>query len=242
MEKIDPKERLIFALDVHTRKEAESYVDKLEGVVDFFKVGIILHTVTGAGFVSDLIKRGKKVFLDLKFFDIADTVREAVRQVSELGIDFLTVHADRQVMNAAVEGKGNDHLKILAVTLLTNISVSDLKKMGIDKSPEEVVLQRAKMALECGCDGVIASGREVSVIKKETGGKLLVVTPGVRPAGASADGQKRFVTPSEAIRAGADYLVVGRPIKNAPDPAKAAEIILEEMKQAYGRMTGKPYG
>ncbi len=234
MEKINPKERLIFALDTPVRKEADRYVDELEGVVKFFKVGIILHTLTGTGFVSSLINKGKKVFLDLKYFDIADTVRYAVRQVSRLGVDFLTVHADRQVMKAAVEGKGSSDLRILAVTLLTDIAASDLRDMGIiDKNPGEVVLRRAKMAFECGCDGVIASGKEASIIKEETGGSFLVVTPGVRPAGAAADGQKRFVTPTEAIRAGADYLVVGRPIKNAPDPRSAALKILEEMDQAY---------
>lgn len=233
MENTDPKDRLIFALDTATVKEAESYVERLDGVVEFFKVGIILHTLTGAGFISSLIKRGKKVFLDLKYFDIADTVRDAVKQVAGLGVDFLTVHADRQVMKAAVEGKGGSGLKIFAVTLLTNMSASDVKEMGIDMSPEEVVLQRARMADESGCDGVIASGKEASMIKKETGGRLLVVTPGVRPAGASTDGHKRLVTPSETIRAGADYLVVGRPIKNAPDPRLAALSILEEMGNAF---------
>jgi orotidine-5'-phosphate decarboxylase len=235
MVNIDPKERLIFALDMPSRKEAEGYVDELEGVVSFFKVGIVLHTLTGSGYVSSLIKKGKKVFLDLKFFDIADTVRDTVRQVSELGIDFLTVHADRQVMKAAVEGKGSNGLKILAVTLLTDVSASNLKEMGINGSSEEVVLQRSRMSYECGCDGVIASGREASIIKKETGDSFLVVTPGVRPAGASTDGQKRFVTPSEAIRAGADYLVVGRPIKNAPDPREAALSIIEEMREGYNK-------
>ncbi len=230
---INSSERLIFALDTATEKEAVSYVERLNGVVEFFKVGIILHTLTGAGFVSTLVKKGKKVFLDLKYHDIADTVRDAVKQAAGLGVDFLTVHADRQVMEAAVEGKGESGLKILAVTLLTNMSASDVKEMGIALSPEEVVLQRAKMACECGVDGVVASGREASLVKKETGGKLLVVTPGVRPSGASADGQKRFVTPAEAIRAGADYLVVGRPIKNAPDPRSAAMSILEEMEKAF---------
>jgi orotidine-5'-phosphate decarboxylase len=233
MENIDPKDRLIFALDTATVREAEEFVARLDGVVSFFKVGIILHTLTGAGFVSSLAKRGKKVFLDLKYFDIGDTVRDAVKQAAGLGVDFLTVHADRQVMNAAVEGKGGSGMKILAVTLLTSVSASDLKEAGINLSPEEVVVRRAKIACECGCDGVIASGREASIIKKETGGKLLVVTPGVRPAGASVDGQKRIATPADAIRAGADYLVVGRPVKNAPDPRAAAMAILEEMGMAF---------
>jgi len=227
---VDPKERLIFALDVTTIKEAERYVEELDGVIDFFKVGIVLHTITGSSFVRHLIRKGKKVFLDLKFYDIPETVREAVRQVSGLGVDFLTVHAQRQVMEAAVEGKKGTHLKVLAVTLLTSMDTSDVDN---NKSPEEIVLQRAKVALECGCDGVVASGREVGMIKKETKGKLLVVCPGIRPKGLSIEDHKRHITPYEAIKAGADYLVVGRPIKNATSPRSAAVSILEEMKDAF---------
>lgn len=233
MEKVDPKNQLILALDTATVEEAEGLVEQMDGVVQFFKVGIILHTLTGAQFITGLIKRGKRVFLDLKFFDIADTVREAVKQVAGLGVDFLTVHADRQVMKAAVEGRGNSGLKVLAVTLLTDTSSEDVREMGIDMSPEEVVLCRAKMACGCGVDGVIASGQEVSAIKKETGDKLLVVTPGVRPFGTSPDGQKRVVTPAEAIKAGADYIVVGRPIRNAHNPRSAALAILKEMESAF---------
>lgn len=227
---VDPKERLIFALDVTTIKEAERYVEELDGVVDFFKVGIVLHTITGSSFVRHLIRKGKKVFLDLKFYDIPETVREAVRQVSGLGVDFLTVHAQRQVMEAAVEGKKDTPLKVLAVTLLTSMDTSDVDN---NKSPEEIVLQRAKVALECGCDGVVASGREVGMIKKETKGKLLVVCPGIRPKGLSIEDHKRHITPYEAIKSGADYLVVGRPIKNATSPRSAAVSILEEMKDAF---------
>jgi orotidine-5'-phosphate decarboxylase len=233
MADINSKERLIFALDVPTVTEAERFVSELEGVVEFFKVGIILHTSAGEGFVTRLVKKGKKVFLDLKFFDIADTVRDAVKQAAGMGVDFLTVHADRQVMTAAAEGKRGSRLKVLAVTLLTSMGASDLEDTGIKMTPEEVVLRRAKMAVECGCDGVISSGKEAALIKKETGGKLLVVTPGVRSAGGSTDGHKRFVTPASAIGSGADYLVVGRPIKNAPDPRSAAMEILEEMQQAF---------
>ena len=234
MEKIDPKERLIFALDTTTAGEAERFVGELDGLVDFFKVGIILHTVAGAGFVAGLIKRGKKVFLDLKYFDIADTVRDAVRQVAGMGVDFLTVHADRQVMESAVEGKGNAGLKILAVTLLTNMGISDIRETGITKMvPEELVLRRARMAAECGCDGVISSGQEASRIREQEGRNLLIITPGVRPSGASTGGHKRLITPAGAIQAGADYLVVGRPIKNAADPRSAASAILEEMGRAF---------
>jgi len=233
MGNVDPKERLIFALDVPTAGEAERYVDELDGIIDFFKVGIILHSVAGSGFVRELVRRGKKVFLDLKFLDIADTVRDAVRQVSGLGVTFLTVHAERQAMKAAAEGRAGSDLRILAVTLLTNLGISDLEETGIRMSPGEVVLRRARMAAECGCDGVISSGREAALIRKKTGGRLLIVTPGVRPAGSSSDGHKRLVTPSDAIRAGADYLVVGRPIRNAADRRSAASSILEEMRSAF---------
>ncbi|MCM8762615.1 MAG: orotidine-5'-phosphate decarboxylase [Candidatus Omnitrophica bacterium] len=227
---VDPKSRLIFALDVTTRKEAERYVEELDGLVDFFKVGIILHTITGIEFVREIIKKGKKVFLDLKFYDIPETVRDAVKQVSLLGVDFLTVHAQRQVMEAAVEGKKSRSLKVIAVTLLTSMDASDV---GIEKSPEEIIVQRAKMAAECGCDGVVASGKEAGVIKKETEGKLFVVCPGIRPAGYDTGLHKRQSTPYQAIRAGADYLVVGRPIRDAPSPRSAALSILEEMKSAF---------
>ncbi|MCM8820360.1 MAG: orotidine-5'-phosphate decarboxylase [Candidatus Omnitrophica bacterium] len=227
---VDPKSRLIFALDVTTRKEAERYVEELDGIVNFFKVGIILHTITGIEFVRELIRKGKKVFLDLKFYDIPETVRDAVRQISLSGVDFLTVHAQRQVMEAAVEGKKGSPLKVIAVTLLTSMDASD---MGIDKSPEEIVVQRAKLAAECGCDGVVASGREASVIKKETEGKLFVVCPGIRPAGYDTGHHKRQSTPYQAIKSGADYLVVGRPIRDATSPRSAALAILEDMEHDF---------
>lgn len=227
---VDPKERLIFALDVPTRQEAERYVRELDGVVDFFKVGIILHTNTGIEFARELIKKGKKVFLDLKFYDIPETVKDAVRQVSLSGVNFLTVHAQRQVMEAAVEGKKGSSLKVIAVTLLTSMEAPDA---GMNKSSEEIVLSRAKMAAECGCDGVVASGREAGIIKKETAGKLLVVCPGIRPEGFSAGDHKRHITPYEAIKSGADYLVVGRPIRDAVSPRSAALAILEEMRGSF---------
>lgn len=225
----DPKQRLIFALDVSSRKEAERYVDELDGVVDFFKVGIILHTVTGGGFVEQLIKQGKRVFLDLKFYDIPETVRDAVRQTALLGADFITVHAQRQVMEAAVDGKKGSQLKVFAVTLLTSMDASDT---SAGKSSEEIVLERAKLALECGCDGVVASGREAGIIKEATKGNFLVICPGIRPAGTSPERHKRTVTPSDAIKAGADYLVVGRPIKEAVSPRLTAQKIIEEIYTA----------
>ncbi|MCX8082428.1 MAG: orotidine-5'-phosphate decarboxylase [bacterium] len=226
---IFPEERLIFALDMFTQKEAERYVEELDGIVNFFKVGIILYTITGPAFVEYLIKRNKKVFLDLKFYDIPETVRDAVKQVSLLGVEFLTVHSQRQVMEAAVEGKRGSLLRILAVTLLTSMDAADV---GTGKSSEEVVIERAKLAAECGCEGVVASGMEAGLIKKQTEGKLLVVCPGVRPSGENKGLHKRAATPSEAISAGADYLVVGRPIRDAVIPRIAAQEIVKEIQSA----------
>lgn len=227
------RDRLIFALDVASRKEAERFVDELSGAVNFFKVGIILHTAAGRDFVSWLIKQGKKVFLDLKFFDIADTVRDAVGCAADAGVDFLTVHAQKEVMEAAVEGKKNSKLKILAVTLLTSLNAAGAEGSNAGQKTRELVLSRAKMAQEAGCDGVITSGKEISAIKRIAGGGFLIVTPGIRPAGVSTGGHKRISTPYEAVRAGADYLVVGRPIRNASDPRSAAFEILKEMEKAF---------
>jgi len=231
----DPKERLIFALDAPSRYEAEKFVGELDGTVDFFKVGIILHTSAGPDFISYLLKKGKKVFLDLKFFDIGETVRDAVRCAADSGVDFLTVHAVRQVVESAVEGAASSKLKILAVTLLTSLGTRDLQESGTGMKAENLVLLRAKIAQEAGCAGIITSGKEIASIRKTVGNNLLVVTPGVRPQGTSTDGHKRFVTPFEAIKAGADYLVVGRPIKNAGNPREAALKIIGEMDEALNR-------
>ncbi|MCK9265392.1 orotidine-5'-phosphate decarboxylase [bacterium] len=228
--KVNPSDRLIFALDFTDRNKAETFVNELDGLVNFFKVGIILHTSAGPDFVQWLLKKGKKVFLDLKFFDIKATVRDAVKQVSDMGVDFLTVHANREVMLGAVEGKGANPLKILAVTLLTNLGALDPLETRVGLKTEELVLHRAKMAAETGCDGVITSGKEIRAIKEKEGNKLLVVTPGVRPAGALQDEHQRITTPFDAIEAGADYLVVGRPIKNASEPRLVATKIISEIE------------
>ena len=232
---INPADRLIFALDVGDRYQAERFVDQLQGIVSFFKVGIILHTVTGPDFILWLLKKGKKVFLDLKFFDIQDTVRDATKQVAGLGVHFLTVHAEEEVMTGAIEGKGSSGLKVLAVTLLTNlVSTCPDAESGRDSKTEDIVVQKARMAQQAGCDGIVTSGLEIKAIKRKVNRHLLVVTPGVRPAGASTNGHKRIVTPFEAITAGADYIVVGRPIRNATDPRQAASKIVKEITEALG--------
>lgn len=226
-------DRLIVALDVSTLKEAKCIVNRLGSIISFYKIGIVLHTATGLEFVNWLIKKGKKVFLDLKYFDVQDTIREAVKYVSKIGVTFLTVHGNGKIIKAAIAGRGKSRLKILTVTVLTSLDAYDIKDLGFPCSIEKLVLYRAKKALEAGCDGVIASGREAKLIRKNTGNKLLIVSPGIRPKGTNVDDHKRFATPTQAILGGADYLVIGRPIIKARNPQKAAVDIIKEIKTAF---------
>lgn len=227
------RERLIVALDVGTADDAKKLISQLDGVVSFFKVGLELYTATGPELVRWLVAQEKQVFLDLKFLDIGETVRRASREAARLGASFLTVHESGPTVAAAVQGCQGTDLKILAVTVLTSMDIGDLHEMGITCSVEELVLRRAKKAMAAGCHGVIASGQEAATLRGQFGKDFLIVTPGIRPAGASADEQKRAATPAEAIRAGADYLVVGRPIAQAPNPRDAAMRIVEEMQKAF---------
>jgi len=229
---IKPADRLILALDVRTVDEAKGLVDQLDGVVSFFKIGIVLHTATGLELVKWLVDSGKKVFLDLKFFDIRQTVREAVARVADLGVTFLTIHGNAEIVRGAVEGRGNSDLKLLAVTVLTNLDAADIRELGFPVSLDELVLHRARLAVESGCDGIVASPNEVAAIRAALGEKPLVVTPGIRPESSAPDEQKRIATPAQALRAGSDYLVVGRPIRTAPDPREAAAAIIREMEGA----------
>lgn len=235
MNRVNAKERLICALDVPSAKEAQELVGQLDGLVSFFKIGIELYCVTGSDFVRSLVKNGKKVFLDLKYFDVGETVSRAVAQVTSLGASFLTVHGNGEIIRAALRGRGASDLKILAVTLLTSLDAEDIRDLGFPCSVQELVLLRARKAHEAGCDGIIASGREVKGVREIVGDRLLIVSPGIRTAGTRRDDQKRVATPSEAIEAGADYLVIGRPIKNAQNPREAAEEILREMQEAFDR-------
>ena len=221
---IPRRERLIAALDVPTAAEARALVEKLGESVRFYKIGLELSTSGGYYELLDwLVKRGNRVFCDLKLHDIPETVRRAVANLRGRGVTFLTVHADRGVMEAAVKEKGE--VQVLAVTVLTSTGPADLAEMGYSGRLEDLVLARARAAAETGCDGVIASGLEASGIKENFGAKLLVVTPGIRPAGGDAADQKRIVDAARAFRNGADYIVVGRPIRDAKDPAVAAEAI-----------------
>jgi len=229
---IAPRERLIAALDVPTAADAHALVARLGDSVRFYKIGLELAT-SGEYFtlLDWLVKRGHRVFCDLKLHDIPETVRRAVANLRGRGVTFLTVHADRGVMGAAVQEKGD--IGILAVTVLTSTSQADLAAQGYGGKLEDLVLMRAAAAAELGCDGIITSGLEVAGIKAKFGARLLAVTPGIRPAGGDVGDQKRVVDVAQAFRNGADYIVVGRPIRDAKDPAAAAEGIQATIAEIF---------
>ena len=232
MTRIPRRERLIAALDVPDAALARAYAERLGEAVKFYKIGLELFTAGGYfELLAWLRGRGGKVFADLKLYDIPETVRRAVANLRASGAEFLTVHAERSIMEAAAREKGA--LKLLAVTVLTSFDQKNLAEMGYTGSVEDLVLQRARAALDSGCDGVIASGLEAPKIKAAFGGKLLVVTPGVRPAGTPTGDQKRTVDVGQAFANGADYIVVGRPIRDAADPRAAAEAIQASIAAAF---------
>jgi orotidine-5'-phosphate decarboxylase len=228
----EAREKLIVALDYWDIKDAIKLVKDLGDEVSFYKVGLGLQLAGGDSFAKELIQQGKRVFLDYKYLDIEETIKSAVKRAAELKIDFLTVHGVAGILKAAVEGRGSSSLKILCVTVLTSMDAEDIKEMGFQCNVEELVLARAKKALDAGVDGVIASAREAAEIRKQTSNKLMIVSPGIRPQNSAPDDQKRVATPSEAIHAGADYLVIGRPITQAADPKQAAKDIISEMAAA----------
>jgi orotidine-5'-phosphate decarboxylase len=232
MSNIAARDRLIVALDMPSAEEAERLLDCLKGQVSFVKVGLELYTAAGPELVKRLLDRGLRVFLDLKFLDIEETVRRATVRVAAMGVEFLTVHANRKALMAAMEGCRGSSLKLLAVTVLTNFDDHDLREMGIQRSVEDLVIARALLAEEVGCAGVIASGKEAAAIRHTVGSALTIVTPGVRPAGKGVDDHARVTTPAQAIAAGADYLVIGRPIRDAADPPAAVEAIIADMQAA----------
>ena len=228
---LEPRDRLIVALDLSSVEAAQAMVAKLGDAVSFYKIGYQLAYAGGLGYVPALIGAGKRVFLDLKLHDIGNTVEQGVKSVAKSGASFLTVHAYPQTMKAAVEAReGNLH--ILAVTVLTSYDDADLAAAGYDFTVPELVAERAAQARDIGVDGVVCSAEEAAKIRTIVGTKLALVTPGIRPAGADAGDQKRIMTPAKAIAAGADYLVVGRPILAAPDPKAAALAIVAEIARA----------
>lgn len=238
--RVDAKDRLILALDVPSISEAERLLDRVGDGVSFVKVGLELFTAAGPDIVKKILARQKRVFLDLKFLDIEETVKRATATVADLGVEFLTIHANRKALRGALEGrKGGTatSMKLLAVTLLTNLDTKDLHEMGIKMSPGELVMARAKLAAELGVEGVVASGEESGSIRQQVGQQLLIVTPGIRPLDQNIHDQARVTTPTQAIQAGSDYLVIGRPIRDAADPRAAAAAIVAEMQKAFDAKT-----
>ena len=235
MSHVPARQRLIFALDVSTAIEADAWIERLGDSVAFYKIGMELLS-SGDYFrvLEKLADAGKRIFVDLKFHDVPATVGHAVRGLSRWPVDFCTIHGQQPaMMRAAAEAAGA--MKILAVTVLTSMDRSDLRQLGIDREPSDVVVERARAAREAGCDGVIASGQEAGLLRQATGPDFLVVCPGIRPAGPAGDDQKRTVDVAQAFAAGADYIVVGRPIRNAADPVAAAEQIQQQIAQALGQ-------
>ena len=215
------RDRLIVPLDVPTNEEAIALIDRLGDAATFYKVG--LELIIGGRFVELielLVRRNKKVMLDGKFFDVPETVKSAVRQAAKHRVTFVTVHGNDEMLKAAVSEKGS--MQILAVTVLTSLDDADLRDLGFQCDTMTLVTSRAKRALEIGCDGVVSSGLEAALLREKCGERLLIVTPGIRPV-SNVDDQKRTVDVDQAFRNGADYIVVGRPIRNAPDPKSAAE-------------------
>ena len=229
------EERLIVALDVPTIGEARALVERLDRTASFFKIGMWLIFAPGFdGFLSDLVARGKKVFLDAKMFDIGETVKQGVRRAAERGVSFVTVHGDRDMICAAAEGKSGSELKILVVPVLTSLDDNGLRELGYRGSIAELIAERARTTLSWGCDGIIAAPRDdPNQIRRGAEAEgLLVVTPAIRAPGAATDDHKRAGSPAEAIAGGANYLVVGRPIIRSNDPARAAAAIIENMQSA----------
>ncbi|MEA2952234.1 MAG: orotidine-5-phosphate decarboxylase [Alphaproteobacteria bacterium] len=232
---LDPRDRLILALDVPTVAAAEAMVDRVGDSVGVYKIGYQLAYAGGLPLAESLARAGKRVFLDLKLHDIGNTVAKGVESVARMGASFLTVHAYPQTMKAAVEAKAGSNLKILAVTVLTSYDDADLAAAGYELTVSELVAARAEQARDIGVDGIVCSAEEAAMLRPVIGSGMALVTPGIRPAGAATGDQKRIMTPAAAIAAGADYLVVGRPILEAADPKAAADAIVGEITRARSR-------
>ena len=228
----DIRDRLIVALDMGSVAEARALVDAVGDAAGFYKIGYRLAYAGGLSFAEELILEGKKVFLDLKLHDIGNTVQEGVESLARLGATFLTVHAYPQTMRAAVAGRAGSGLKLLAVTVLTSYDDADAREAGYAQPVDALVAARAAQARDTGLDGIVCAAPEAARVRSIVGPGRLIVTPGIRPAGSDVGDQKRIVTPAAAIQAGADHLVVGRPISAAADPRRAAQDIVEEIASA----------
>ena len=237
----DPAQRLIIALDFSDLDEARRCVDELEGVVSFYKIGLELFLTSTRDFLDELRQRHCRIFLDLKMHDVDETIRRAVVNASNLGVDFLTIHGNSATYKAACSGKGKQNLKLLAVPLLSSWNEQDLQELLLvgpiqGSSPrftslDDYVLWRADQAISQGCEGLIASGEYVKKLREKFGETVLIVTPGIRPSGSSTNEHKRSLTPGEAIQSGANYLVVGRPIRDAEHRREAAQRIIAEIEK-----------
>lgn len=225
----DPRDRLIVALDIPDPDEAKRLARRLGNSVTFYKIGYELGFAGGLKLAEELAADGKQIFLDFKLHDIGNTVARGVASLAKIGATFLTVHAYPQTMRAAVEGRGDSDVKLLAVTALTSYDDADAAEAGYALAIRDLVRLRAEQARTIGIDGIVCSAAETALVRDVAGPAMAIVTPGIRPAGTSAGDQKRTLTPSEAIRAGVDYLVVGRPVVAAADPEAAAEAIVAEI-------------
>ena len=234
---LDARERLIVALDVPSVKAAEAMAARLGELVWFYKIGYQLAFAGGLSLAAELIAAGKQVFLDLKLHDIGNTVTKGVESIAQLGATFVTVHAYPQTMKAAVEGKRGSTLRILAVTVLTSYDDADLAAAGYEMNVNELAAARAAQARDIGVDGLVCSAEEAATLRSIAGARMVLVTPGIRPSGSAAGDQKRIMTPARAIEAGADFLVVGRPVLEAGDPKAAADAIVAEIEKASQRRT-----
>jgi orotidine-5'-phosphate decarboxylase len=236
------RDRMIVALDVASVEDARALVARLGAAATFYKIGLELVMSGGLELTRELVGKGKQVFLDMKLLDIRNTVERATRSAAATGATFLTVHGhDSKTLKAAVAGKGDTGLRILAVTVLTNLDAGDLAEQGHAGTAAELVARRARLAHDAGCDGVVASGLEAAQVRAVVGPGIAIVTPGVRLPGDAAGDQARVATPQTAIAAGADYVVVGRPIVQAPDPGQAAEGFVQAIEEALAmRSLGPP--
>jgi len=229
---IKAADRIICALDLPDPAQARSIVGELGGLIGFYKVGMLLYLMDGQNVVPWLLDQGKKVFLDLKFYDVPDTIGAVIGAAAKSGVQMLTVHGNREILKRAGEASTGTALQILAVTVLTSLDQTDITAMGYPVSLADLVLNRARWAIESGCAGVIASPREAARLRIELGLKPLIVTPGIRPLGFGEGTHKRAASPGAAIKDGADYLVIGQPIIKAADPRQAAEEIIADIAAA----------
>ncbi|MCA3643784.1 MAG: orotidine-5'-phosphate decarboxylase [Methylobacterium sp.] len=227
---MDLRDRVIVALDVPDVAVAQAVVERLGDRATFYKVGYELAFAGGLAFAQDLAKSGRKVFLDLKLHDIPNTIEKGVGQIARMGMTFLTVHAYPQTLAAAAKGASGSNLGILGVSVMTSMDDGDLARAGYGMGVQDLIARRAKQICEAGCAGIVCSATDMATVRAAVGQGLKIVTPGIRPAGAALGDQKRVMTPGEAIRAGIDHMVIGRPITGVADPALAMQAILDEIQ------------